>query len=67
MTNPIIQIDDEIREMTTQEIAKLESDRADMEAIKADEITSAALRNEAKAGLIARLGLSEEEARLLLS
>jgi hypothetical protein len=66
MTNPMIQIDDEIREMTPSEIAKLEAQRADADAIKAEQATAAALKAEAKAGLLARLGITAEEAELLI-
>jgi len=53
-------------ELTAEEIAQREADRIAYEAQKAEEATSAALRAEAKAGLLARLGITAEEAELLL-
>jgi hypothetical protein len=62
MNTPKIQIDDEVREMTAEEIEKLEAERADVKALKADQATKA----EARTALLARLGITEEEAALLL-
>jgi hypothetical protein len=54
-------------ELTAQEIAQREDDRIAYEAAKAEEVTAAALKAEAKAGLLARLGITAEEAELLLA
>jgi hypothetical protein len=51
------------REMNAEELARWEADRASEAAHKAAEATKAA----EKAALLARLGITEEEAKLLLS
>jgi hypothetical protein len=51
------------REPTLEEIAQFEIE----EAARAEAATAAALKAEAKAGLLERLGITEEEAALLLS
>ena len=53
-------------ELTDAEVAQLEADRIAHEAKQAEEATNAALRAEQKAGLLARLGITAEEAELLL-
>jgi len=53
-------------ELTAEEVAQREADRIAYEAQKAEEATNAALRAEAKAGLLARLGITAEEAKLIL-
>jgi hypothetical protein len=53
-------------ELTAAEIAQREADAIAYEAQKAEEATNAALRAEQKAGLLARLGITAEEAELLL-
>lgn len=53
----------EIREATAEEIAQRELDEAEA----AEKITAAALKAEAKAGLLERLGITAEEAELLLA
>lgn len=53
-------------ELTAEEVAQREADRIAYEAQKAEEATNAALRAEQKAGLLARLGITAEEAELLL-
>jgi len=53
-------------ELTAEEVAQREADRIAYEAAKAEEATAAALKAEAKAGLLERLGITEEEAQLLL-
>ena len=68
MTNPIIRIHDtelnEVidREMTDEEFAAYEEQRAADEATESARVANAA----AKAALLERLGISEEEAKLLL-
>jgi hypothetical protein len=54
-------------ELTDAEIQEREDARIAYEAAKAEEATAAALKAEAKAGLLARLGITAEEAELLLS
>ena len=62
MTNPMIQIDDEIREMTDAEFAVYEAEQATYAAQATEEATKAAARQ----AVLDRLGLTEEEAALLL-
>lgn len=54
-------------ELTDEEVAQLEADRAKAEADKAAAEAEAAAKAEAKAELLARLGITEEEAKLLLA
>ena len=54
-------------ELTAEEIQQREDDRIAFEAAKAEEATNAALKAEQKAGLLARLGITAEEAELLVS
>ena len=54
-------------ELTDEEIAQLEADRAKAEADKAKADADAAAKAEAKAQLLDRLGITAEEAALLLS
>jgi hypothetical protein len=69
MTNPTITIHNvetgEIleREMNAEELAKIETDAAKAQAEADAELTKAA----EKAALLAKLGISEAEAKLLLS
>lgn len=51
------------REATEEEIAQFEADQAEA----AEAATAAALKAEAKAGLLERLGITAEEAELLLA
>lgn len=51
------------REMNAQELAQLEADKAKAEA----EAQAKAEAEAAKAALLAKLGITEEEAKLLLS
>lgn len=68
MTKPIIKIVDantgqEIeREMNAQELTQWQKDQADIKAFEKDKAAKAT----AKADLLARLGITEEEAALLL-
>ena len=57
----------EIIELTDEEIAQLEADRAKAEADKAAAEAEAAAKAEAKAELLAKLGITAEEAALLLA
>lgn len=54
-------------ELTDAEVAELDDARVAAEAAKAEEATNAALKAEQKAGLLARLGITADEAELLLS
>jgi len=54
-------------ELTDAEIQQREDDRIAYEAAKAEEATNAALKAEQKAGLLERLGITAEEAALLLA
>ena len=69
MTKPIIKIvntetGEEIeREMNAEEFAQYELDQARSEAVRAEEAAQAA----AKAALLERLGITAEEAALLLA
>jgi hypothetical protein len=54
-------------ELTDEEIAQLETDRAKAEADKAQAEADAEAKAEAKAELLAKLGITAEEAALLLS
>ena len=69
MTNPIIKIHNattgEIieREMNAEELKQWNKDIAEAEAAKAEEAQKAA----DKAALLAKLGITEDEAKLLLS
>jgi len=58
-----IQIDDEVRDATADEIAKIEASRAEDLARQAE----AEAKAQAKAELLERLGITADEARLLLS
>jgi hypothetical protein len=62
----MIQINDEIREMTAEEISDLQAVQSDAEGLKEDATRLAETRTEAKAELLAKLGITEEEAQLLL-
>ena len=62
MTKPLIQIDDEIREMTDEEFAVYEAEQVKEAERKAE----AEAKAQAKADLLAKLGITEDEAKLLL-
>jgi hypothetical protein len=62
MSKPLIQIDDEVREMTNAELAQYQS-VLDEETAKQAEL---AAKETAKAALLERLGITAEEAALLL-
>jgi nicotinate-nucleotide pyrophosphorylase len=62
MTRPLIQIDDEVREMNDEELAAHQL-MIDAEKAKEAEATAKA---DAKAVLLDRLGITAEEATLLL-
>jgi len=69
MTKPQIKIvncetgEEIVRDATAEEIAQMELDAASSEARKAE----AEAKAEAKAQLLAQLGITEEQAKLLLS
>jgi nucleoid-associated protein YgaU len=54
-------------ELTDEEVAQLEADRVKAEADKAKTDAEAAAKAEAKAELLAKLGITAEEAALLLA
>jgi hypothetical protein len=54
-------------ELTDEEIAQLEADRAKAEADRATKEAELAEQAKVKAAVLKRLGLSEEEAKALLS
>jgi len=58
-----IQIDDEVRDATAKEIAEIEARQADAEWRKAE----AEAKATAKAALLERLGITADEAKLLLA
>jgi len=62
MTRPLIQIDDEVREMNDAELAEHELRMAEAVAKEAE----AEAKATAKAALLERLGITAEEAQLLL-
>ena len=62
-TKPVIQIGDEIREMTDEEFEQYKLDQIESQA----QLQAAAARAEAKQAVLDRLGLTAEEASLLLS
>lgn len=62
MTKPLIQIDDEVREMNDEEFDQYQAS-LEAEAAKAA-IDSA--KAEAKAAVLERLGITADEAKLLL-
>ncbi len=55
------------REMNAEELAQWEADKAAVEAKFAAEAQAATEAAAAKAALLAKLGITEEEAKLLLS
>ena len=57
MTKPLIQIGDEVREMTDSEYAQWQADAKEMAKIEADRIAQAATR----AAAFAKLGLTDDE------
>jgi hypothetical protein len=63
MTNPLIQIDDEIREMTAEELAVYQLTLDE----KATREAAAKAKIAAKSALLEKLGITEDEAKLLLS
>jgi len=56
-----------IHELTDAEIAQMEADRVAAEARKAEEDAQAEANATAKAALLDRLGITADEAKLLLS
>lgn len=55
------------REMTAEEVNQMEAMRADQEARRHEAETEVAAKAEAKAALLAKLGITEDEAKLLLA
>ena len=63
MTRPIITIGDQTREMNDAEFEQYEKDQAEAQLYKAAQIEAANKRQ----ALLDKLGITEEEAKLLLS
>lgn len=62
MTRPIIQIGDDAREMTDDEFAQYEKDQTEFAEIQA----AAKAKKQARAAVLAKLGLTADEAAALL-
>jgi PDZ domain-containing secreted protein len=67
MTRPLVQIDDQVREMNDEEFAVYEENLAIAEEKKAQEEAEIAAKANAKAELLERLGITADEAKLLLA
>jgi hypothetical protein len=67
MSRPLVQIDDEVREMNDDEFATYQENLTLAENKKAQEQAEAAAKATQKAALLERLGITEDEARLLLA
>jgi hypothetical protein len=67
MSRPLIQIDDEVREMNDEEFAASEASREAAEAAEAARLAEEAEKAAHRAQILQRLGLTEDEAKLLLS
>lgn len=63
MTKPLTQIGDQVREMTDDEFAQYKLDKAEAQTRQAE----AEAKATAKAALLSKLGITAEEATLLLS
>jgi len=63
MSKPLIQIDDLVREMNDEELAQWEASKAVVAAQEQEAVKTA----EAKAALLEKLGITADEAKLLLS
>ena len=66
MTRPLVQIDDEVREMNDDEFATYQENLTLAENKKAQEQAEAEAKAQAKAELLERLGITADEAKLLL-
>jgi hypothetical protein len=62
-----VQIDDEVRPATEEELVKLTNQSELIAAQKLEEDRIAAEKAEAKTALLERLGITEDEAKLLLA
>ena len=62
MTNPTIQIGDEVREMTSAEYAQWQADKVEAEAQAEAQAAKAAARQ----AVLEKLGLTQDEAQALL-
>ena len=67
MPNKLIQIDDVVREMTDEEQALHDQGIADGIELESQQIAEAEAKAQAKADLLERLGITADEAKLLLS
>ena len=66
MTKPLIQIGDEIREMNDAEYAQHQLDLTAWEAQAEAQAVALAAKTIARQALLEKLGITEEEAQLLL-
>ena len=62
MTRPTIQIGDDARQMTDDELAQYEQDQAEFAAVEA----AAKTKEKTRAAVLAKLGLTADEAAALL-
>jgi hypothetical protein len=67
MKKPLIQIGEEVREMTDDEFIQYKADHAKAETDRLAKETENVAKAKAKAELLDRLGITEEEAKLLLA
>lgn len=67
MTKILTQIGDEVRELTADELAQYKADAARIEKDLADKALEIQSKKEAKAALLLKLGITEDEAILLLT
>jgi hypothetical protein len=67
MTKPLIQIGDEVREMTDDEFEQYKLDQEAEIQRQAQVQAEAEVKAQAKANLLERLGITEDEAKLLLA
>jgi hypothetical protein len=67
MTKVLTQIGDEVRELTKEELAQYKEDGIRIKKELADKATEIEAKKTAKAALLAKLGITEEEAVLLLT
>jgi translation elongation factor P/translation initiation factor 5A len=63
MTKPFVQIGEEVREMTDEEFTQYQLDAAKIQ----EEVTAMEEKSNAKTALLERLGITEDEAKLLLN
>lgn len=67
MTKLFTQIGDEVRELTAEEVAEYQADAARLEKELADKAAELEAKAVARIALLERLGITEDEAILLLT